>query len=49
MISQHYYTVGNAAFADKLEAIEHANYTGQNINWYFNDNVYDRYDWSAEP
>lgn len=44
-----YYQVGNLKTYSKLLAIEHEKKTGQAIQWHFNSEVFDSYDWSVEP
>jgi hypothetical protein len=44
-----YYTVGNKAFSDKLVAILEASQTKEEIEWHFNNQIYDKTDWTIEP
>ena len=49
MIPQHYYTVGNKPFYDKLDAVSHADATKQEVVWQYNDSIYESFDWTKEP
>lgn len=44
-----YYAVGNKVFADKLAAVLEASQTKETIEWNFNNNVYDKINWTREP
>ena len=44
-----YYTVGNKKFSDKVEAMVYANQTLADVNWYFNDDMFSKFDWTTEP
>lgn len=44
-----FYTVGNLSFTEKLSAVLEASKTGSDINWHFNQHIYDNVDWSVEP
>lgn len=44
-----FYQVGDLKFYSKLEAIECEKKTGKPINWHFNSEVFECYDWSVEP
>lgn len=44
-----YYKVNDTIFTDKLAAIIFANKTKSPVTWHFNDDVYDKLDWSVEP
>lgn len=44
-----YYTVGNKAFTDKLVAVLEASQTKEEVEWYFNNHIYDKIDWTIEP
>jgi len=49
MIPQHYYTVGNKPFYDKLDAVSHADATKQEVVWQYHDSIYESFDWTKEP
>jgi hypothetical protein len=49
MIPQHYYTVGNTPFYDKLDAVSHADATKREVVWRYNDSIYESFDWTKEP
>jgi hypothetical protein len=49
MIPQHYYTVGNRPFYDKLDAVSHADATKQEVVWQYHDSIYESFDWTKEP
>jgi hypothetical protein len=42
-----YYLVGNKKFINKPLALIEAKKTNQDITWYFNDDIFGSYDWSA--
>lgn len=44
-----YYTVGNKIFSDKLAAVLEASQTKEEIEWHFNNHIYNKTDWSTEP
>ena len=44
-----HYKVGDKIFFDKIEAILHANQNLKNIEWYFNDDLLNKTDWTNEP
>lgn len=44
-----FYQVGNFRTYSKVEAIELANKTGQELHWNFNDLDFSTYDWTIEP
>ena len=44
-----YYTVGNKVFFDKLAAVLEASQTKEEIEWNFNNHVYDKINWTVEP
>lgn len=44
-----YYTCENKVFETKLEAMLYANPKNLPINWHFNDNIFNSYDWTIEP
>jgi len=44
-----YYTCNGQEFESKIQALMLANITGQPVNWNFNNQVFDRYNWSQEP
>jgi len=44
-----YYKVGNQIFFDKIKAILFANQTLDNIEWNFNDDVFESINWIDEP
>jgi len=44
-----YYTVGNKIFYDKLTAILDASKQQEEVNWHFNEETYNSYDWTVEP
>jgi hypothetical protein len=44
-----YYTCGAHAFDTKLKAMMYGHANGLPLQWHFNDEVYNTYDWSKEP
>ena len=44
-----YYKVGHHIFYNKLQAILYANPTKEDITWHFNNEIFDKYDWTIEP
>jgi hypothetical protein len=44
-----YYTVGNRKFYGKLDAVLYAQHTLSDINWHFNNEILNAYDWTVEP
>ena len=44
-----HYTVKGKIYSKKLEAILEANKTNADVEWYFNDSIYNSYDWTIEP
>jgi hypothetical protein len=44
-----YYKVGEHIFYNKLQAILYANPTKADITWHFNNEIFDKYDWTVEP
>lgn len=44
-----FYTVGDFKTYSKLEAIEHSGASRQPVEWNFNRDVFDSFDWSHEP
>lgn len=44
-----YYTVGSYHTYSKVDAIEVSLATGGIVQWHFNDQVFDNYDWKIEP
>ena len=44
-----YYTVGAGVFTDKLAAVLQASLTNEEIEWHFNDEIYDKTNWTTEP
>lgn len=44
-----YYTVNNNKFYNKLQAILYANPSRANIIWHFNNEIFDKHDWTIEP
>ena len=44
-----YYKVGNHIFYNKLQAILYANPTKADITWHFNNEIFDKFDWTIEP
>ena len=44
-----YYTVGTTVFQNKTEAIVHANQTLAEVEWHFNDDVFNKVLWTQEP
>jgi len=44
-----YYSVNNFIFDKKIEAVLVANKTLADLQWNFNDEIFDRYDWTTEP
>lgn len=44
-----YYTVGNQEFELKFRALLHAQQTGQQPVWHFNDEAFGSYNWTVEP
>lgn len=44
-----HYKVNNLIFVDKLTAILEATKTKSEITWHFNDEIYDKIDWTIEP
>ncbi len=44
-----FYTVGNFKTYSKLEAIEYSGKVRQPVEWNFNKNAFDHYDWTVEP
>lgn len=44
-----HYKVGDRIFEDKLDAILHAGLDKKDVTWYFNNDVFDKIDWTVEP
>ena len=44
-----FYKVNNLTFDQKIQAILEANKTRCDIEWYFNDDIYNKLDWKVEP
>jgi len=44
-----FYKVGTHTFDDKINAVLFASQTKTDIEWYFNNHVYDKIDWTVEP
>lgn len=44
-----YYTVGDTRTYSKLEAIELSGRLGRPVRWMFNNEVFDKFDWTHEP
>jgi len=44
-----YYKVNNNIFTDKLAAILHANERKDQVEWYFNNEIYQKVNWQLEP
>ena len=44
-----YYKVGNLEFSSKIQACIHSTATKMPVEWVFNDNVFNSYDWTVEP
>lgn len=44
-----YYAVGDVRTYSKLEAIELSGKLGKPLKWVFNDEIFDRFDWTHEP
>jgi len=44
-----YYTCNGQEFESKIQALMLSNTTGQPVNWNFNNEVFDHYNWSQEP
>jgi len=44
-----YYTVNGNKFYGKLDAVLHAQQRLSDIDWYFNNEILDSYDWTVEP
>lgn len=44
-----YFTVGDKKFRSKIQACIYANQTKQQVQWYFNNDEFGKYDWSIEP
>ena len=44
-----YYIVNGVEFDSKIEACIFANKTNQSVDWYFNNDVFDKYPWHIEP
>jgi hypothetical protein len=44
-----HYIVGGQIFTDKTPAVLHASATNNDIKWVFNDDVFDKIDWTVEP
>ena len=44
-----YYKVGEHIFYNKLQAILYANPTKADVTWHFNNEIFDKYDWTIEP
>jgi len=44
-----YYIVGKQKYFSKIRACIDATATRQNVSWHFNDDVFDRFDWTREP
>jgi hypothetical protein len=44
-----YYTVGTKVIEDKLAAVLEATRTGAEVEWHFNNEIYDNIDWTVEP
>lgn len=48
-IKNGYYKVGEKIFTEKINAVLYASATNQEMNWFFNDDVYKNALWSLEP
>jgi hypothetical protein len=44
-----YFSVGNQNLYSKLDAIQMSMRTGESVQWHFNDDVFKKQDWTAEP
>ena len=44
-----YYTCDNKEFGSKIEACIYATQNKKQIEWHFNDDIFDTYDWTNEP
>jgi len=44
-----FFEVGEEKFYSKLDAIKHSMATGQEVAWNFNNEVFSKQDWTAEP
>ena len=44
-----YYSVGTYCTYSKIDAIEVGNKTGTQVQWHFNDEVFDHVDWTKDP
>lgn len=44
-----YYTNSKKIFTNKIEALEYAQSSGEQIFYYYNDHIYDKLDWTIEP
>jgi len=44
-----FFEVGKEKFYSKLDAIKHSMATGQEVTWNFNNTVFSKQDWTAEP
>lgn len=44
-----YYSVEGKVFDSKIQACIYANSNDKEVTWHFNNEVFDRYDWSVEP
>ncbi len=44
-----YYKVGEKVFFEKIDAVLYANTTLEDISWNFNDEIFQKVDWTIEP
>lgn len=44
-----YYTCAGLEFESKIHACLHAVTTGKEVQWYFNDGIFSKHNWKAEP
>ena len=44
-----YYTVGSSVYLNKTQAAIASNITNQKINFHYNEDIFDSYDWTQEP
>ena len=46
---QGYYTCNGREFESKLQALMYSKQISAPVNWHFNEEVFDKYNWSIEP
>ena len=44
-----YYTVGSSVYLNKPQAVIASKATNQKINFYYNDEIFNKYNWTQEP